>query len=196
MKLLNTAAIGLLLATSSLLNIANANLIELAEKSSNTSGGVISYSEVVDNTYSVASDAIFTLELWGDLNWYNENVNVDLESLDLGIVLNNNPNDDSFDFSYDQTHGFFFTWVTTEVDTGLYRQTLVGQATIARADWANVVSDGVVNISLDASNRVTSWFGGKSFSSSGSISYDVPEPSSLAIFGLALFGLGARRLKK
>lgn len=196
MKLLNTAVAGLVFAASTLIGTANAGLIEIdldAKYSSSSSDGLITYSETIDNSYSVASDATFTLKLWGDFEQTNENVAVTLEDLDLGVVLNNAPDDDSFDYSttYSKFSWSSFQWITTVVqDGGKWYTELEGVTTIDRADWANIVSDGVVDISLQASNDTYS------FAASGDISYDVPEPTSLAIFGLALFGLGARRFSK
>ena len=191
MNLLNTTVAGLLLATSSLLNIANAGPITLDLAEQEASSGLIEYSLDLtgSNNYSVASDATFTLNLSGNDGWFNNlvwennNIQVYLEALDLGIVLNSDIDDDLFDFS-----NSFFTWEL--LDTGSSYKTLTGTTTISQADWTNIVADDTVNISLSGSRD---WL---DFTSSGSVSYDVPEPATLAIFGLALLGFAARRVKK
>lgn len=213
MKLFNTSVAGLIFATSTLFSTANAGLIDmevaLGKQTTWTDGAEITYSEQVDNTYSVASDATFSLTLQGDFNQTDENLAVTIEDLFLGIVLDDNPSNDDFDFSYTYTDtewihisGWHWERVETEVeveDGGLYQTTLKGTATIAQESWADVVSDGTVNILLDASSDVNNLLFIPAFSVSGSIKYavtDVPEPSTLAIFSLALLGFGARRLSK
>ena len=72
---------------------------------------------------------------------------------------------------------------------------MTGVATIAQADWENIIADGLVSISFDLSSAVNCCSNPHAFTS-GNISYDVPEPTSLAIFALGLIGFGARRFKK
>ena len=202
MNLLNTTVAGLLLATSSLLNIANAGPItlDLEEKSAN-SGGIIEYVfDDIDTTSPVVSTANFTLNLTGDFSGLFEYLNITLdegqsEELNLGNVLDGNTFNDEFSFGNEIN---FFGW-TFMSDWGSDSQTLVGTAEISQVDWTNIIADGELSVSLDASRFVSD------FTSSGSISYDVtdqepsvdvPEPASLAIFGFALLGFAVRRRAK
>ena len=78
---------------------------------------------------------------------------------------------------------------------------MTGVATIAQADWANIIADGFVSISFDLSSGVNCCNAGPHAFTSGNIAYDtntiaVPEPSTLAILGLALISFGARRFNK
>ena len=198
MNLLNTTVAGLLFASSALLNIANAGLMTVELEEANSSN-IINYSKEVNNTYAVTSDAIFTLNLSGDFSGALEYLNITLdegqsEELDLGNVLDGYTFNDEFNFGEIN----FFGW-TIMSDWGSDSQTLVGTATIAQDVWSNLISDSFIDITLDASDG---WLGVGDYKASGNISYsvedptNVPEPATLAIFGLALLGFTARRAKK
>jgi len=183
MKLFNITVASLLFAASSVLNIANAGLITLDQKSTSVNGGIISYVDLVAESNTV-SDATFTLNIAGDFDAGYENVAISVEGYSLGVVFDRNTNNDLFDFSGDDyvgDHGNFIT--------------MTGVATIAQADWANIIADGFVSIEFNLSGDVNCCSNPHAFTS-GNISYDVPEPATLAIFALALIGFGARRLKQ
>ncbi|MEW6995422.1 PEP-CTERM sorting domain-containing protein [Colwelliaceae bacterium MEBiC 14330] len=183
MKLFNTTFAGLFFVVSSILNITHAGLITLDQQSTSVNGGIISYTNLVAASTTI-SDATFTLDIAGDLDSSYENVAITVDGYSLGVVFDNNPNNDIFDFSGDNYVGNHSNYIT-----------MTGVATIAQTDWANIIADGLVTIAFDLSSAVNCCSDPHAFTS-GNISYDVPEPSTLAIFALGLIGFGARRLKK
>lgn len=183
MKLFSTTIASLLFVASSAFNLANAGLITLNQQSTNVGGGVINYTNLVAAT-NTSSDATFTLSLSGDFDSNYENVAISIEGYSLGTVFDNITNNDSFDFSGDDYIGSHNNYIT-----------MTGIATIAQADWANIIADGFVSVAFDFSSTVNCCSTPYA-TTSGTISYDVPEPSTLAIFAVALLGFGARRLNK
>lgn len=189
MKLFSTMIAGLLLAASSFFNIANAGLITLDQQSTSVNGGVISYTDLFAQSNTM-SDAIFTLNISGDFDSNNESVAISIEGYSLGVVFDRNTGNDLFNFANDDYIGSHSNYIN-----------MTGVATIAQADWANIIADGFVSVSFDLSSGVNCCSNGPHAFTSGNIAYDtntvaVPEPSTLAILGLALIGFGARRFNK
>ncbi|MQY43262.1 VPLPA-CTERM sorting domain-containing protein [Epibacterium sp. SM1969] len=138
---------------------------------------------------TVIGNATFTFSVRGDLNWFGEYVDVSIDGFSLGRVFDNNPRNDAFDFYRDRATQ------QTELHTG--------SATIDQSVFANLVSDGELNILFDFSPLVD-WNGAVRHLS-GSITYDagvdnsiapVPLPASAALLIGGLFGLGALRRRK
>lgn len=184
MKLFTTAVAGLFFAATSFINVANAGLITLGQQSTSVNGGVINYTNLVADANTV-SDATFTLNIAGDFDSSNENVAISIEGYSLGIVFDKNTNNDLFNFANDDYLGNHNNYVN-----------MTGVATIAQADWTNIIADGFVSISFDLSSGVNCCSSGPHAFTSGNISYNVPEPTTLAIFALGLIGFGARRFNR
>jgi len=141
------------------------------------------FNEKFDVAKTTYSNAIITLNLSGDFKAKNENLKVKVSGYKLGKILNSNPLDDEFDFFND-------------VVVNESPQTIItGKATISQAVFANLISNGKLNLVFNISSQV------RLAKISGTIAYDdiaaVPVPAAAFLFAPALLGfLGLRRKSK
>ncbi|MBE9640428.1 PEP-CTERM sorting domain-containing protein [Salipiger mangrovisoli] len=148
-------------------------------------GPLIEFNDLVTPTTTL-SDATFTFTVMGDLGAWYENVDVTVDNFSLGTALNNNIFDDVFDFFWDIGADFY---------------TLTGTATIGMADFAPLISDGLLDVVFDFSHFVDDGIFGIPAVKTlyGSISFEegpapVPLPATGLLLGMALMGAGwARR---
>lgn len=138
-------------------------------------------------------DATFSFSVRDDLNWSREHVDISIDGYSLGRVFDNNSSNDIFDVAG---------------DVGAQYQMTTASATIDQGIFANLISDGVLEIVFEFSAQVTDldWYyenlpGYGARSLSGSISFDeaslapVPLPASVGMLGLGLMVLGGGALR-
>lgn len=180
------------LLTASVASTASAATITFGPKSARGWGPNISFTETVLPS-EVIGDASFTFSVSGDLNWKREYVDVSIDGYSLGRVFDNNPANDDFDFAGDRGNQ--------------HKRILTGTATIANSIFADLISDGALEILFDFSlavNHGTGFLGfGKTVNGlEGAITYEaaidntpvpVPLPATLGLMGVGLLGFGALR---
>ena len=174
---------------------AQAATISFGPTFSFADGPNIQFNNLVAPT-TAFTDATLTFSVRADLNASSENVNVNLDGLGLGVVFDNNPANDQFDIPGDSG-----TQHTVEH---------TGTATIERSVFANLVSDGFLNLSFNFSDNVdygpfSRGRGPSVFSLSGTIEYGsdfdgapapVPLPAAGGLMAFGLAGLVALRRRK
>jgi hypothetical protein len=175
------ALLGLLFASTS-----NAAIIELEPKATDVDGGSIIYSNLATPTVT-ATDAIFSLSIAGDFDNNNssESVLVTIDGYSLGRIFDNDVNNDVFDFVGDDYIG----------DHGnmLY---MSGTATIEQSIWANIIADGLVNITFDLSTGVNCCSNPHAFTSGNIRFSEVAEPASMGLFLLGFAALASSRKRR
>ncbi|MDT0629057.1 PEP-CTERM sorting domain-containing protein [Alteromonas sp. W364] len=153
---------------------ANAALITFGPSSASGSGPTISFNNLVVPS-TIMGNATVTLSVNGDFNSNFEYLDILFDAFSLGRVFDGNTANDLFNFAGDIGNQS--------------RSTLTGVAIISAADFAALISDGLLNLSFDSSSRVNCC--GTINVLSGSISYDskpVPAPSTIVLFSLVLLG--------
>ncbi|MEM6891570.1 MAG: VPLPA-CTERM sorting domain-containing protein [Pseudomonadota bacterium] len=160
---------------------ASAASISFGPASDSSAGPTIAFDGIVVPK-TIVGDAIFTFTVQGDLNGSSEFVAIDIDGFSLGLVFNEDPSDDLFDFAGDEGGNFSFQ---------------TGSATILNADFAGLIGDGLLDLTFDFSPDVNN--AGSIRSLEGSIAFTegnlnaVPLPASLPLFALGLGGLLALR---
>lgn len=144
---------------------------------------------------AAASDLSITFKLRGDFDLSSEYVEIDVDGFSFGRWLNNVVGDDTIDGPVGDNGGPF---------SNQSAMIWVGTATIAQADLLPLIADGQLDANFVFSSAVNDLadppfnsFEDPEFAEF-SISYEaVPEPTSLAIFGLGAIGMaGMRRRRK
>lgn len=160
---------------------AQAATINFGPSSAGGSGPVINFNGLAAPT-TISGDATIFFSVQGDLNYYTEYVDISLDGFSLGRVFDNNTGNDPFN---------------VPGDIGSY-SLKSASATIANADFAGLIADGLLNLSFDFSGGVNCC--GTVRSLSGTISYEeaapVPLPATAGLLGLGLAGFGAIRRRK
>jgi len=163
---------------------ANAAVISFGPTSAGGSGPLITFNNLATPT-TIIGDAIITLNINGDFDYFSEYADVSLDGFSLGRVLDNNTANDPFNFANDQGNQS--------------RSIVTGSATIANADFASLILDGLLNLSFQTSSGVNCC--GTVNHLSGSITFTevsaVPLPAAAFMFIPALLGfMGFRRKAK
>ena len=181
MKFLNVALISVILSTGFFANVANADLILSDSTVVNTSGQY--YSKTFDVTgLQNYTDLVFTVNARGD----------------YGI----SPSAEFIEFLIDNTSFGIFHTDTAGVNSSIgptgkkdFDHIMDFSFTISDLDWNTLfANDSQLKIEWRNSQNVGHDFGYYvNYSLSAT---EVPEPTTLAIFALALVGLATRRFKK
>jgi len=134
-------------------------IVNFGTMTTSANGATLSFLDVATPT-GIIGDATISLTVSGDFNDVDENIAVSLDGFSLGRVLNANASDDVFNF---------------EDDTALFATSTTATATIANADFANLIADGLLSLVLELSTDVN--FGTQTVSSF--ISFEAaPDPST------------------
>jgi hypothetical protein len=137
---------------------------------------------ITDNFLTPTSDGTLTLEArghFGLLGGVDGDVAVAVEGIELGIFLNNNPDDDLFD---NASFG----------DVGVaYGSPVTASAVLTLAQLEDIISDGIIEITYTLIG-MHDIFGNTYINAS--ITYDglaaVPLPAALPLFVTAIGGIG------
>jgi len=206
MKIINTVALGLILSVGGFVSTANATLITKTLTSENwdrTDRGSLrdldlgNFTEI--DTRQIISDITFTIELFGDFADNNEWARVFLGNQRLGNRwLDGNLRNDLIDGPNRDRGRGSETWANSPANLGSF--------TINVADLNALLSGDSLNARFEFSNAVTNnnrrgrqgnrTYTGNNERATVTMSYEVPEPSTLAVLGLGLMSLSLRRFKK
>lgn len=188
-KLKSILAVGLLVAAGT----ANAATTNFGPIFTNSTGASVSVDVAVDTASTTLTG--FNLTLQGDLSYFEEYVDITIDGVSIGRILDDDSSNDPFNFAN---------------DNGLYDfgdPPLSGSAAL-NIDISSLVSDGLLSIQF----QTTSWtdfssagsgvFSGNNFFAAfqGSLTTDSVSPVPLPAAGFLLIaglgGLGALRRKK
>jgi hypothetical protein len=206
MKIINTFALGLILSVGGFVSTANATLITKTLTSENWDRGdngslnnvnLGSFTEI--DTRQIISDITFTIELFGDFNGNSEWARVFLGNQRLGDKwLDGNRRNDLIDGPNGDNGRGSETWANSPANLGSYtinvpdlNALLSGDSLNARFTFSSAVTNN--NRSGGPNNRT---YTGNIERATVTMSYEVPEPSTLAVLGLGLMSLSLRRFKK
>lgn len=137
---------------------------------------------------AIVGDATISVTVNGDLDSPVEYIDILLDGFSLGRVFDNNTANDPFDFAGDEGN-----------ESASH---LTGSATIANADFAPLIADGLWSLSFDFSSNVNRC--GNVNLLEGSITYNstttpVPAPAALPLLLKVMGGMGvvaSRRRRK
>ena len=206
MKFINTVALGLILSVGGFVSTANATLITKTLTSENWDRGdrgslnnvnLGNFTEI--DTRQIISDITFTIELFGDFAGNSEWARVFLGNQRLGNKwLDDNMGNDLIDGPNNDRGRGSETWANSPANLGSY--------TINVPDLNALLSGDSLNARFAFSNDVTNnnregrrgnrTYTGNIERATVTMSYEVPEPSTLAVLGLGLMSLSLRRFKK
>lgn len=187
--------VGLVFSLTSV--IANANLITLSDSQEQTITGQDFNFQFGITDWAIGTEAELYVEVQGDLGYHSETLNIIFDGLDLGTFggFNNGygeweqlatPEGNAFKV------GNSFTINATSMQALVFDSVLSIDVNLSKyvhehiGDINNVAPYVLINFSYEKTNF---------FPATASIT-PVTEPSTIAILGLALMGLGARRFKK
>jgi hypothetical protein len=205
-KFINTVALGLILSVGGFVSTANATLITKTLTSENWDRGdngslnnvnLGNFTEI--DTRQIISDITFTIELFGDFSDNNEWARVFLGNQRLGDRwLDRIRGNDLIDGPNNDRGRGSETWANSPANLGSYtinvpdlNALLSGDSLNARFTFSSAVTNN--NRNGARGNRT---FTGNIERATVTMSYEVPEPSTLAIFALGLMGLASRRFMK
>jgi hypothetical protein len=209
MKIINTFALGLILSVGGFVSTANATLITKTLTSVNWDRGdegplknvnLGNFTEI--DTRQIISDITFTIELFGDFgrnrNSNREWARVFLGNESLGNWLDGRIGNDDIDGPNGDDGIGSETWANSPANLGSYtinvpdlNALLSGDSLNARFEFSNAVTNN--NRRGGPNNRT---YTGNIERATVTMSYEVPEPSTLAVLGLGLMSLSLRRFKK
>ncbi|MFQ3191924.1 MAG: hypothetical protein ACI936_003075 [Paraglaciecola sp.] len=209
MKFINTVALGLILSVVGFVSTANATLITKTLTSENWDRGDRGSLNDVDlgifteiDTRQIISDITFTIELFGDFGRNRKSnrewAKVFLGNESLGKWLDGRLHNDDIDGPNNDRGRGSEIWAKSPANLGSYtinvpdlNALLSGDSLNARFEFSNAVTNN--NRRGGPNNRT---YTGNIERATVTMSYEVPEPSTLAVLGLGLMSLSLRRFKK
>jgi hypothetical protein len=140
-------------------------------------GADLSFNFTVPTSTSV--DWILTLTTSGDFHSASEFATVSLDSISLGIILNNNPSDDRFDFVGVGSGGGPDNYGETGA-TNNYNIRVTSTVLISPTEFNSIAADGLIVLNIDSDEAV-------SFNLNNTInfpaSYNAPTSSNFYVEG-------------
>jgi hypothetical protein len=183
-KFLKFTLVGIVVAFS---NLANAGLIYDVNLDHGT-GSVFGTIETDGTIGDIALSNIVSINLSLQSTNINNNLLFDFDRLASdGSMFKASQNELTFDFNGSSNGGYTIFWFASGFDSGYWCL----NGTPAICDGNNGASS--LGFKTDPLLDVLT---GISTIASRDVQVDVPEPSTLAIFGLGLMGLASRRFKK
>ena len=168
---LAVASVTMIVATS-----AQAGVIFNEKQTWTTNGQVFSFNFVIAPTAGIGGELILHMRGDFDGGQSNEDLDWDIE----GVVGETNITDESAG-----------SVVNNQIDSNVVEWSRT--ISIGAADMTAITANGSIDISVD-------WGGGVNCCDKGigyqEVTLHVPEPATMAIFGLGLAGLGYRRRKR
>lgn len=187
--------VGLALSLTSV--VANATLITLSDSQEQTITGQDFNFQFLVNDWAVGTDVELYVEAQGDLGYHSETLNIVFDGLDLGTFG-----------GFNNGYGDWDQLATPEGNAFKASNSF----TISAASMQTLIFDGVLSIDVNLSRYVHEHIGdinnvapyilvNLSYENANTAPVTAPvtavtEPSTIAILGLALMGLSARRFRK
>lgn len=160
--------------------------IDFGPSSSNDAGADFRFDLYVPT--SITGDATLSLTLDGDF-WIlaRENAMIELDGFSLGTVADRDPSNDLFDFANNDNPD----------SSSAAGSPFTGTALIANADFASLITDGLLTLFINTSNSVNA----STTTVLGTLSFDapatsVPEPNTFALLSIGLVGFWFARRRR
>lgn len=197
LKMLKTAFLGLILSINSM---ANAGIIEHSDINVNGSLFNTYYDQTTNLTWlDIDSWQNFGVASYETISDYLSGTNFHIATLDdVNTLLSSIPlsgQTSQWEY-YEETMGAYSNW-GRDLIWAVYQnpngQTLLSKHSfIGNTSWSSWSGNTDSNSQNIGTDRDLGWF----VVSNKTLSTEVPEPSSLAIFALSILGLASRRFKK